>query len=223
MLDCGSPYNLISQDIIAWNRVLGDGDEILPVEDLNGNGIQLYQRHRLAVLIMGKDDSPTFDAVTVFGAVYYQGRWSSHCILATKTTQKSQSAMKKLEDRYDHLDGKSQSIRSKNPAFFTSDIAPIFFLLLAMVASRARSPRQPPFSTRGLAIRRSRHPRHQIPSIRRTCEEKSRRRGTCSSEGYGGRSTAGVTMAGDKIAEDRTGNDRASAEVGGGAGGEERE
>ena len=69
MLDSGSPYNLISQDIIAWNRILGDGDEIPPAEDVNGNGIHLYQRHRLAVLIMGTDGSPTFDAVTVFGDV----------------------------------------------------------------------------------------------------------------------------------------------------------
>ena len=45
MIDCGSPFSMMSQDIIAWHGIPGNDTDILPAHDLNGNRIQLYQRH----------------------------------------------------------------------------------------------------------------------------------------------------------------------------------
>ena len=58
----------MSQDIIAWHSIPGDDTEIPPAHDLNGNGIQFYRRHRMAVEALGTDGTPTLDAVTIYGA-----------------------------------------------------------------------------------------------------------------------------------------------------------
>ena len=38
MIDSGSPYNLISQDIIAQRGIPGDSENVPPAQDLNGTG-----------------------------------------------------------------------------------------------------------------------------------------------------------------------------------------
>ena len=68
MIDCGSPFSMMSQDIIAWHGIPGNKTDILPAYDLNGNRIQLYQCHQMAVGAIGTDETSTLDAVTVFGA-----------------------------------------------------------------------------------------------------------------------------------------------------------
>ena len=68
MIDSGSPFNLLSQDLIVWHQILGDSTDIPPARDLNGAGICLFQRHKMAVATRRIDNVPTLDAIDVFGA-----------------------------------------------------------------------------------------------------------------------------------------------------------
>ena len=68
MIDYGSLYNLILQQLIKHYRLPGSDNSILPAQDLNSGKITLYKRHRMTIEMLGKDTSSSLNAVNVFGA-----------------------------------------------------------------------------------------------------------------------------------------------------------
>ena len=68
MIDSGSPFNLLSQKIIAKHGISRDSKNIPPAQNLNKGGITLYQWHQMTVEITTDNNLQALDAVTIYGA-----------------------------------------------------------------------------------------------------------------------------------------------------------
>ena len=67
MIDTGTIFNLIAQDLVKEHDIPGD-DEVPSLTAANGGGLRLYNRHQVAIETYGHNGSWTSDAITIFGA-----------------------------------------------------------------------------------------------------------------------------------------------------------